>query len=43
MSSAPRCFISYSHDNENHKEWVLNLATRLVKNGVDVTLDQWDL
>lgn len=43
MSSAPRCFISYSHDNENHKEWVLNLATRLVKNGVDVILDQWDL
>jgi hypothetical protein len=43
MIQAPKCFISYSHDNENHKKWVLNLATRLVKNGVDVTLDQWDL
>jgi hypothetical protein len=43
MSSVPRCFISYSHDNENHKEWVLKLATRLVKNGVDVILDQWDV
>ena len=43
MSQAPKCFISYSHDNEAHKEWVLNLATRLVKNGVDVILDQWDL
>lgn len=43
MSLAPKCFISYSHDNEDHKKWVLNLATRLVKNGVDVILDQWDL
>lgn len=43
MSLVPKCFISYSHDSEDHKEWVLNLATRLVKNGVDVILDQWDL
>ena len=43
MSLVPKCFISYSHDYEDHKEWVLNLATRLVKNGVDVILDQWDL
>jgi uncharacterized protein YegP (UPF0339 family) len=43
MSLVPKCFISYSHDNEAHKEWVLNLATRLIKNGVDVILDQWDL
>jgi hypothetical protein len=43
MCVIPRCFISYSHDNETHKDWVLNLATRLVNNGVDVILDQWDL
>jgi hypothetical protein len=43
MSLVPKCFISYSHDSVDHKEWVLNLATRLVKNGVDVILDQWDL
>jgi len=43
MSLVPKCFISYSHDSEEHKEWVLNLATRLVKNGVDVILDHWDL
>jgi len=43
MSLVPKCFISYSHDNEDHKEWVLNLASRLVANGVDVILDQWDL
>lgn len=40
---APKVFISYSHDTEPHKDWVLTLATRLVANGVDVILDQWDL
>jgi len=39
----PKLFISYSHDNQPHKDWVLQLATRLVKNGIDVILDQWDL
>ena len=44
MSTAPpRVFFSYSHDSEVHKDWVLTLATRLVANGVDVVLDQWDL
>lgn len=43
MQDAPKCFISYSHDNEDHKKWVLMLSTRLVNNGVDVKLDQWDL
>ncbi len=36
-------FISYSWDNEFHKEWVLNLADNLVTNGIDVLLDQYDL
>jgi len=39
----PKLFVSYSHDSQPHKDWVLQLATRLVKNGVDVILDQWDL
>lgn len=39
----PRIFVSYSHDSQEHKDWVLGLATRLVKDGVDVVLDQWDL
>lgn len=43
MSDAPKCFISYSHDNNDHKDWVLKLSTRLMYNGVDVKLDQWDL
>lgn len=40
---APRVFVSYSHDSDAHKAWVENLACRLVKNGVDVVLDHWDL
>lgn len=36
-------FISYSHDNEDHMEWVYKLACDLVKNGVETVLDQWDL
>ena len=41
--SSPRVFVSYSHDDQQHKDWVLRLSTRLVKNGVDIILDQWDL
>ncbi|MCM2286414.1 MAG: toll/interleukin-1 receptor domain-containing protein [Desulfobacula sp.] len=39
----PKVFISYSHDSAKHKKWVGELASRLVKNGIDVILDQWDL
>lgn len=39
----PRLFTSYSHDDKQHEDWVLTLATRLANNGVDVILDQWDL
>jgi hypothetical protein len=41
--SNPKVFISYSHDSEEHKAWVRHLATDLRSNGVDATLDQWDL
>lgn len=41
--TAPKVFISYSHDSQEHKLWVLELATRLRSCGVDATLDQWDL
>lgn len=41
--SAPRVFISYSHDDLDHKKWVLNLATRLRNAGVDAIIDQWEL
>lgn len=39
----PKAFISYSHDSQEHKKWVLDFATRLRNNGVDAILDQWDL
>ena len=39
----PKVFVSYSHDSDEHKEWVLRLSTKLRQNGVDVTLDRWDL
>lgn len=38
-----KVFISYSWTTEEHEEWVLNLATRLRENGVDIILDKWDL
>ena len=41
--TAPRVFVSYSHDSQEHKDWVLGLSTRLLKNGVDILLDQWDV
>ena len=40
---APKVFISYSHDSDDHKAWVLHLASDLVRNGVEVILDRWDL
>src|SRR5262249_47626953 len=39
--TVPKAFISYSWDDDAHKEWVKQLATRLRKDGVDVTLDRW--
>ncbi len=39
----PTVFVSYSHDGEDHSNWVLQLATRLRSNGVDVILDKWNL
>lgn len=35
--------MSYSHDDDRHRDWVLQLASRLRGNGVDVCLDRWDV
>ena len=43
MSENPKVFISYSHDSPEHKRWVSELALKLRHNGIDTTLDQWDL
>jgi hypothetical protein len=39
----PSVFLSYSHDSEAHKAWVRKLVADLRAQGVDATLDQWDL
>lgn len=40
---APTAFVSYSWETEEHKDWVLHLATRLRSQGVNVVLDRWHL
>ena len=39
----PKAFISYSWCSEEHIQWIIDIAERLVENGIDVILDQWDL
>ena len=41
--TTPKVFVSYSHDSQDHKKWVLDLSTRLRNNGVDAIIDQWEL
>lgn len=41
--SHPTAFISYAWENSDLKKWVIELATKLRKEGVDVKLDQWEL
>jgi hypothetical protein len=41
LSARPRVFISYSHDSPAHRDRVLELAERLRRDGIDVTLDQY--
>ena len=43
MPISPVVFLSYSHDSEEHRQWVYQLACQLVENGVDTILDQWDV
>ena len=42
-NETPKLFISYSWSSLEHEQWVLNLATELVENGVDVIYDKWHL
>jgi hypothetical protein len=39
----PKVFVSYSHDSQEHKKWMLDFATRLRNTGVDAIIDQWEL
>ena len=40
--TTPTAFISYSWETDEHGAWVLSLAERLRRDGVDVKLDQWE-
>ena len=42
-TSPPKLFVSYCHEPIELKQWVLELSDRLVKDGVNILLDQWDL
>lgn len=39
----PNVFISYSWEDDAHKEWVKNLSDRLLSDGINATVDQYDL
>ena len=39
----PRVFISYSHDSNAHADRVLALSDRLRRDGIDATVDQYEL
>ena len=39
----PKVFISYSWTSKEHAQWVLEFATSLVDNGIDIIIDKWDL
>ncbi len=43
VNKSPKVFVSYSWSTTEHGQWVLNLATELVENGVDVIFDKWHL
>ena len=43
MTEIPKIFISYSWTTPKHEDWVINLAERLVSDGIDVVIDKWDL
>jgi hypothetical protein len=40
---SPTCFLSYSWDSEEHKDWVRELADRLTRYRVTTVLDQYAL
>lgn len=39
----PSVFISYAWSGDDHMDWIINLASRLKSDGVEVVLDRWKL
>lgn len=42
-SEHPKAFVSYSWEDDEHKTWVKSLVDHLISDGIDATLDQYDL
>jgi hypothetical protein len=40
--TAPKVFISYSHDSPDHKNAILTLSDRLRREGIDCAIDQYE-
>lgn len=38
----PKAFISYSWEDDDHRAWAREFATRLRADGIETTIDQWD-
>lgn len=38
----PKAFISYSWEDEDHRTWVREFATRLRADGIETAIDQWN-
>ncbi|MBN3555489.1 TIR domain-containing protein [Fictibacillus nanhaiensis] len=43
VTTKSKVFISYSWTSIKHEDWVLELAQRLMSDGVEVVFDKWDL
>ena len=43
LDRTPKIFISYSWESENTKNMTIELAEALLRHGIDVVLDIWDL
>ncbi|MEG3845403.1 TIR domain-containing protein [Microcoleus sp. herbarium19] len=41
-STPPKVFISYSHDSQEHKDRILQLADRFRDDGIDCNIDQYE-
>ena len=41
-STPPKVFISYSHDSQEHKERILELADHFREDGIDCNIDQYE-
>lgn len=42
-AESPKVFISYTHDSPEHMDRVLELADRLIDEGIDCRLDQYEM